>query len=432
MVAGGFVKTIIIGGGLPGLSSANVLSDQGYEAEVYEAGDVVASGASYTNYTNGGMLTTSMSDPWNAPGVCRHLLVSLFNPYTAMKLRIKAIPSLFSRGLQFLRNSSQMRHRNVILANFRLVQYAIQKTVELREKLFLQYEASSAGTLKIFRSTGAMDGPKRLTQELAASGLRFNVLDVAAVVGLEPVLEPRLAGRRDQIAGAPQFPDDESGDTHLFWRALLDEIQKTGVPVHTGTRIPRLLVENGRVIGVETEQKDVVKADRIVIATGVQTESLLKGTGFSLPVKPVKGYSLTFDIGDSALMPGLPVIDGAMYAAITPLGKQLRVVGTAEFAGYDTRIEQVRINNLFRLLEQIYPGIAVSVNRNDGQAWAGLQPMSSDGKPFTGPPGIDGLYFNTGYGHLGWTTAMGSAYVLADLMHGSNPEIDSTPFQVHR
>ena len=58
--------------------------------------------------------------------------------------------------------------------------------------------------------------------------------------------------------------------------------------------------------------------------------------------------------------------------------------------------------------------------------------MSSDGKPFIGPGNIEGLYLNTGHGHLGWTMAMGSAWLLADLIEGKDPEIASLPFSPAR
>lgn len=43
--------------------------------------------------------------------------------------------------------------------------------------------------------------------------------------------------------------------------------------------------------------------------------------------------------------------------------------------------------------------------------------MSTDG----------GLWLNTGHGHLGWTQAAGSGRLLADLVMGLAPNIDSAP-----
>ena len=48
--------------------------------------------------------------------------------------------------------------------------------------------------------------------------------------------------------------------------------------------------------------------------------------------------------------------------------------------------------------------------------------------PLIGGTKIDGLYLNVGHGHLGWTLAMGSADLLADIVLKKEPELDKTPF----
>ena len=42
------------------------------------------------------------------------------------------------------------------------------------------------------------------------------------------------------------------------------------------------------------------------------------------------------------------------------------------------------------------------------------------------------LYINAGHGPLGWTMAMGSARLLADLIDGQSTEIDAVPFDAAR
>jgi D-amino-acid dehydrogenase len=90
------------------------------------------------------------------------------------------------------------------------------------------------------------------------------------------------------------------------------------------------------------------------------------------------------------------------------------------------------VENLFSLLKTLYPGIANQLEFSDGQQWAGLRPVSADGRPYIGESGIKGLYVNSGHGHLGWSMAMGSACLLADLMLDNKPEIDPTPYRVGR
>ena len=58
--------------------------------------------------------------------------------------------------------------------------------------------------------------------------------------------------------------------------------------------------------------------------------------------------------------------------------------------------------------------------------------MSPDGMPYIGPTKISGLFVNTGHGHSGWTLAMGSADLLADIILNKKTKIGSEPFLVSR
>ncbi len=54
--------------------------------------------------------------------------------------------------------------------------------------------------------------------------------------------------------------------------------------------------------------------------------------------------------------------------------------------------------------------------------------MTPDGPPMIGLGRHDNLYFNTGHGHVGWTMAVGSARILADLVDERRPDIDPSPY----
>jgi D-amino-acid dehydrogenase len=58
--------------------------------------------------------------------------------------------------------------------------------------------------------------------------------------------------------------------------------------------------------------------------------------------------------------------------------------------------------------------------------------MSCDGKPFIGESKIKGLYVNCGQGPLGWTLAMGSASLIADIITRKKPAIDPMLFSMNR
>jgi hypothetical protein len=49
---------------------------------------------------------------------------------------------------------------------------------------------------------------------------------------------------------------------------------------------------------------------------------------------------------------------------VTPLDCRLRLVGSSEFSGFDTRIELVRVDNLFDMLQELFPVLNARIDRN--------------------------------------------------------------------
>ena len=414
------MSTLVIGGGLMGVTTAFVLQERGAAVTLIEARDGVAL---ETSFANGGMFTPSMPEPWNSPGVYRYLLASLFDPRSSMKLRLRAIPTLIPWGIRFLRHSSRTLYEAACADNYALACYSLDKTREITARLGLEYDRGTEGTLSVFRDDDDFAAKEAVCRRLSGLGMRYRVLTVDEMVELVPV----LADIRDEITRGILYPDDEYGDAHLFCRSLVTAFEERGGTVQCDTRVQRLMVDGQRVVGVTTSRGDI-EAETVVVAAGIRSPELVSEAGVHLPVKPVKGYSVTVDVGGIEGVPTLPVLDDSMHAGMTPLGDRLRMVGTAEFTGFDTRINTVRTDNLYAMFEAMLPSIAAQIDKADAVPWAGLRPMSYDGKPFVDRTSIDGLFVNCGHGHLGWTMAMGSAHVLADVLHGSDCAVDARAF----
>ena len=417
-------QVIVIGGGVVGVTTLYELAVDGVPAVLLEAEPTLAAGASHAN---GGALTPGLADPWNSPGVHKHLFESLFDPRSAMKLRLGAIPGLTFWGLQFLRNATPSRHTHAMKAGFRISTYSLQRTKKLADELGIEYDAKASGFLKVFANRQEMEQSIDFCHVLEECGLRWQSLDTDEVLELEP----SLAQAADKIACGIFYPDEARGDARAFTIGLAECAVSLGAEIRTSTRVDEIVVSMGRVVGV-IAGGERIEGD-VVLAAGAESPSLSRNVGLSLPIKPAKGYSLTLDASVFVdELPGCPVVDQHMHALVTRLGTRLRLAGTAEFAGFDARIRQERIDNLFMLFERLFPHLAPRVDKSTAMPWTGFRPMSADGMPFIGPGPIDGLWVNTGHGHMGWSMAPGSARLLCDLMQGRQPEIDASPFRVAR
>lgn len=418
------MRVLVIGSGLLGVSSAWFLAREGCDVTVVDRLGGAAQGASYAN---AGMLTPSMADPWNAPGILWDLLRWLGHEDAPFLVRPSALPAVLGWGLSFLRHSSPARQRASMDANLRLATYSMATLRELRSELRLAYDERSNGTIKVFRDQRALDDAAARTGVLSGLGLEARALSAAQAVQVEPALAPV----RDRLVGALQFPGDESGDARAFTLALADQARAAGVVFEFGQEITGFEHAGGRLNAAFAGERRY-DAQQFVLAAGSWSAPLLKHLRLELPVRPVKGYSITLPTAGWRAAPRMPVIDDALHAAATPLGTRLRVAGTAEIAGYDAAPTPSRVENLFKLLLEVFPEFPLPPDRSGAQAWAGLRPMSADGVPHIGQQGYDNLFVNTGHGHLGWTLAAGSGALLADLMLGKATAIPPAAYDPNR
>lgn len=416
------MKIIVIGSGLIGVTSAYLLARHGHEVTVVDRQE---GPGRETSFANGALITPSMAEPWNAPESWRVLLASLARSDAALQLRWLALPTLMSWGLAFLRNSSPAIVELNTKSNLRLAVYSLAVMESLRQQTGIDYGRSASGSLRIFRKPADLDQACVVASRRASESLCFRRLTREETVELEPALAPIA----DRLAGGLHYQTDETGDAYRFCVALAECAQQQGVTFRFRAAVSSLEVRGGRVTAAMCGQERLV-ADRYVVAAGSYSAPLLQRLGIRLPVRPVKGYSVTFDNGSSESLLRVPVIDDSLHAGVVPINGSIRVVGTAEFAGYDLTLPPARIRCLTELLHEVLP--RAQFEPASGKPWCGLRPMSADGVPIIGATAVENLLVNTGHGHLGWTLAAGSAQMLADLISGEPPSLDPAPFALAR
>ncbi|MBI2969870.1 MAG: D-amino acid dehydrogenase [Gammaproteobacteria bacterium] len=419
------MHVVVIGAGLIGISTAYFLGRLGHEVTVLDRRE---GPGLETSFANGGMLTPSQAEPWNTPGILLRLLGWLGRENAPVLLRPRVVPSLLGWGVAFLRNSSERRFLRNSALNAELAFYSLRVLRELRDKHGLRYDGSQCGTMKLYRDRHSLEQALKICGMLRESGVDCEALDGGGVAEREPA----LAAVRARIAGGIFYRDDESGDAYAYCRSLAALAAEQGARFRYGVSVAGLRAERRKVSAIATSSGEELKADSYVLAAGSYSPGLLRPLGLRLPVQPVKGYSVTLDVGTWAEAPRIPVIDDGFHIAVTPLSGKLRVAGTAEFCGYDTGLTAARIRNLLRFFTELYPGAAGFAHSSAAGEWAGLRPYTCDGVPVLGRTDFDNLYLNTGHGHLGWTMAAGSGKLVADIVAGNEPFVDPRPYRLDR
>ena len=238
-------------------------------------------------------------------------------------------------------------------------------------------------------------------------------------------IEPALAGSRVKLVGGTYTASDESGDACKFTEALAERCARRGVQFRYGLGIESLASDGERISGIRLTGGELLTADTYVAALGSYTPLLLRPLGLRLPVYPAKGYSATIALDDDSIAPSVSLTDDQHRLVFSRLGGRLRVAGTAEFAGYDTSLNEARCAALLARAFTLFPRAG---RRAGAEFWAGLRPATPNNVPLIGMSRYRNLFVNTGHGTLGWTMACGSGRLMADLVSGRLPEIDAADY----
>ena len=415
------MKIIVLGSGVIGTSSAYYLAKAGHDVTVLERQD----GAGLeTSFANAGEITPGMAGPWAGPGIPLQALKWLFMRHSPLVIRPQLDSAMWRWLAQMLANCSAERYAANQARMVRLAEYSRHCFGALRAATGIAYDERTKGSLQVFRDQRQADAAVHDSAVLERYGVPYQLLDVA---GCEQV-EPALARVRGRIVGGLRLPNDEPGDCFKFTQALAAMAAQLGVTFRHGVQIDRLRAGGGAIDSVLTSEGEL-RADAFVMAMGSYSPLLLQPLGVRIPVYPVKGYSITMPIVDSAAAPESTVMDDRYRVGITRLGQRIRVGGTAELTGYDMRLRPARQAPLLQAVADLFPH-----GGDTGQAtfWTGLRPMTPDGTPVLGASRYRNLFLNTGHGTLGWTMSCGSARVLADLISGRGPEISMEGLQADR
>lgn len=405
------MHVIVIGGGLIGITSAWYLRQAGHDVTVVERQS--AAGLE-TSFANGGQISVSHPEPWANPGAPAQVIRWLGRPDAPVMFRPRADWRQWSWGLRFLMECLPGRTRRNTDAIAALAVFSRDCLHQLRCETGIEYDSLTRGILHLFFDRDSFATAEHRVAVLEGYGIPARVCRPDDCLAIEPA----LADSAQRLSGGIYAPDDESGDAHEFTQRLAVLCLQNGVQLLFRTSVKRLIPGAQGVSGVEIicdGRVNRLTGDAYVLAAGSYSPLLARPLGESLPVFPVKGYSVTLPLADEAGAPEVSITDESHRIVCSRLGNRLRVAGTAELNGYDDSIDPVRCGAIRQRISEIFPKLRTL---GDSLYWAGLRPATPGNVPIIGRSRRANLFYNTGHGTLGWTLACGSGQVLADIVCG--------------
>ncbi|MGA0611395.1 D-amino acid dehydrogenase [Caldimonas sp. KR1-144] len=417
------MKVIVLGAGIIGVSTAWHLLEEGHEVVVV---DRQPDAALETSFANGAQISVSFCEPWANAGAPFKVAKWLLRDDSPLLFRPKLDVHQWRWGLSFLTQCTNAAFERNVEQLVRLGRYSHESLKAIVAATGIEYERLERGILHFFSSEADFEAGAAGAEIMRRHGVDRRVLSREEVLKVEP----SLAAYGTRIAGGTYTASDESGDARVFTQELARRCAQRGAQFLYNRDIAGLDVAGGRVEAVHvqdavTGERRVLRGDAVVAALGSYTAPLLRPYGVSLNIYPAKGYSATLRLKQPERASVVSLLDDSRKIAISRLGDHIRIAGTAELAGYDTRLDtptaRVRCQALVQRYEELFPGVADTTETN---FWTGLRPSTPTNIPYIGRSRIGNLWVNAGHGTLGWTHGAGSGRALAELMSGKRPALD--------
>jgi D-amino-acid dehydrogenase len=414
------MKIIVLGAGIIGVTTAYFLSSAGHEVFVI---DKAKSPGLAASFANGGQLSYCYTDSLANPDLLRQLPKLLRGQEPFFDLKLSYEPALWFWGLRFLRNCTKKRaifnSENIL----RLALYSRQMLHQILTLHSIEFSYQQNGKLLLYTNEAAFKATTPYVNTKNQQGCQQQFWNAQTCLAKEPTLQ-HLAS---QIAGGIFSPIDESGDSYQFTRALAERcIASSGVHFLYDTEIIGLDVKKGRIHRVKTVDESY-SADAFVICLGAESSLISQTIGIKLPIYPLKGYSISVPI--TAGTPSINITDMHHKMVYSRLGNQLRIAGLLEMCGYDTSIDETKVQYLVKIAQASFPEAG---DYSQVTSWAGLRAGTPDSAPLLGWTRYPNLYLNTGHGMFGWTLACGSAAIVADIINETSSAIDLTGLTMRR
>jgi glycine/D-amino acid oxidase-like deaminating enzyme len=239
----------------------------------------------------------------------------------------------------------------------------------------------------------------------------------------------------DDVGAAAWEAESGFADPAATAFAFAEAARNRGARIETGVEVRRVLVEGGRVTGVETSAGRIA-TPKVVIAPGAWAGTLLAPLGLDYGLSPHRIQISIFRWPAGFTQRHPAVIDAVHKAWWRPEGRASTLIGVelgsrhADPEKFDESVDESYVGGCRVALAARWPRLAQGTMRG---GWAGMIMMSPDGRPIIDRLGPEGLWGMLGDSGTSFKTSPAIGRCLAEWVATGTPSTaDLHPFRASR
>lgn len=293
------------------------------------------------------------------------------------------------------------------------------------------FELVAKGGVSVARNN---PGPLRaLAQSQSLVGVDAREVGRNELSQLEPFISP-------EVSYGVHYPQDAQCQPMLAAARILQDFQRRGGEVIARQEVLEIEESDGGLVIRTTDT--IFRTTHIINAAGTWAGEIAKRAGSDLPIMPRRGFILVtaplpqyvfHKVYDSDYVDNVASSDADLQTSTVIEGTKsgtILIGASRERVGYDKSMSVPVIKKLARQATSLFPVLA---NAQLLRVYNGFRPYSPDHLPVIGPDSkIKGLYHCAGHEGAGIGLSAASGKLISEMISGTRPFIDPTPFSPAR
>ena len=238
----------------------------------------------------------------------------------------------------------------------------------------------------------------------------------------------------DDAVGIAYEPQSGYADPYLVSMGYSQAARDLGAEIYVGNEIIKIIVSNGRVKAVVTNE-GVVETSNVIIATGPWSSKVLGGLGIDVPLETYRHQIIMVHRPSQLALSHPAVGDVIQGFSFRPDSVDLTLIGIREdlddLDSYNQGVDENTAEEAIGKLIKRIPAMSEGYFRG---GWAGLFTVTPDWHPILDKiPDIDGLYCSIGFSGHGFKLSPMVGLCMAELItEGTATSLDISSLRLSR
>ncbi len=325
------------------------------------------------------------------------------------------------------------RNTTIVRSNYlwdeaaHLYEHAMKLWEGLSQELNYNVMFSQRGVLNLGHSLQDMRDIERRVNANRLNGIDGHVLDADGVKGVVPIINTSSDVRYPILGASFQPRGGVARHDAVAW-GFARSADHAGIDIIQNCEVIGMVIENGRIRGVDTSQGRIL-ADQVGVVAAGHTSILAEMAGLRFPIESHPLQALVSEPMKPILH--TVVMSNAVHGYVSQSDKGELVIGAGidAFNGYGQRGSFDIIEGTLAAIIELFPMFSrVRMLRS----WGGIVDVAPDACPIIGKTPVRGLYFNCGWGTGGFKATPGSGWVFAHTIANDAPHELNAAFTLER